>query len=132
MAAKLNSKFQISNSLPAQILPKAKLAAGRQSPNSKFQTIINDTQKKWKRTIEEFKFNESLIAIWELIGFCDKLIEKERPWERSNKQLSIIYNLLSILANIAKMLQPFLPETSDKILEQTKKVEKGKPLFPKI
>jgi len=53
-----------------------------------------------------------------------------------------INNLLFILANIAQLLQPFLPETSEKIFEQLGikpekkpwqfKIKKGKILFPKI
>ena len=100
--------------------------------DSKFKKETDNTWEKYKKALEEFKFNESLIAIWELIGFCDRYIEKERPWEKGENQKEVISDLLFALVNIAKMLQPFLPETSDKILERIKKVEKGKPLFPKI
>ena len=81
-----NSKFEIRN-------PK-------QTQNSKFQTVINKAQKKWGKTLEEFKFNETLITVWDLISFCDRYIEKERPWEKSAKQqLTIYYWLLIILLN---------------------------------
>jgi len=66
-----------------------------------------------------------------LISFCDKYIERERPWEKSEKQLSIINNLLFALDNIAQLLQPFLPETSEKIKKQLK-TKKSQPLFPRI
>jgi methionyl-tRNA synthetase len=116
LAARSNSKFQIPNS--------------KQIPNLKFQTIINKTWKNWKKALDNFKFNEALISIWDLISFCDGYIEKERPWEKSNKQLSIINDLLSVLANISQFLQPFLPETSEKILKQIK-TKKPEILFPR-
>jgi len=79
----------------------------------------------------EFKFNEALVALWKLIGFCDRYIEKERPWEKSGKQKEIIGDLLFAVNEIAELLEPFLPETSKKILEQLKTRE-SKPLFPRI
>jgi len=89
------------------------------------------TEEKYKKSLEEFKFSEVLAAIWELISFCDKYIEKERPWEESGKQKEIIGDLLFAVNKIAELLEPFLPETSKKILEQLK-TRKSKSLFPRI
>ncbi|MBI2626005.1 MAG: methionine--tRNA ligase, partial [Candidatus Nealsonbacteria bacterium] len=84
--------------------------------NSNFQTIINKIKKECDRSLNKFKFNEALAVIWELIGWCDKYIEKEKPWVETKNQLSVISDLSYALSNIAQMLQPFLPETSEKIL----------------
>jgi len=72
-----------------------------------------------------------LAAVWELISFCDRYIEKERPWEESGKQKAIISDLLFAVNKIAELLKPFLPESAEKILEQLK-TKKSKPLFPRI
>ncbi|MCK4466160.1 MAG: class I tRNA ligase family protein, partial [Bacteroidales bacterium] len=40
-------------------------------------------------------------------------------------------NLLFTIDNIVRMLQPFLPETSEKIFKQLK-TKKSETLFPKI
>lgn len=87
--------------------------------------------EKYKKALERFKFNEALIAIWELISFCDRHIEKEKPWEKNKKQKEVISNLLITISGIAELLEPFLPETSERILEQLK-TKKGKPLFPRV
>jgi len=117
-----NSKSQITNS--------------KQIQNSKFKTEINKTRKKWKRALEEFKFNEALISIWELIGFCDRYIEKEKPWSfnpvQDKKKINeVMGNLLQAISEIAILLKPFLPETSEKIIKQLK-TQKSQPLFPRI
>ena len=104
---------------------------GRKIPNSIFKTIIDKTWKNYQKFLDEFKFNEALISIWRLISFCDKYIEKERPWEKSKGQKEAIGNLLSAVKEIAKLSEPFLPETSEKILKQLK-TKKSKPLFPRI
>ncbi len=93
-------------------------------------------ETNYRKALDEFKFNEALISIWELISFCDEYIEKEKPWsfdpaqdkEKCNK---VISDLLSVIGSIAEMLTPFLPETSEKILKQIKE-GKSQPLFPRI
>jgi len=105
-------------------------------PNSKFQEIITKTWENYRKALDDFKFNEALILVWELISFCDKYIEKERPWEKSEKQQLTINNLLFAIDNIAQLLKPFLPETSEKIFKNIRqlaeKTKKSQLLFPRI
>jgi len=110
--------------------------------NKELKTEIDKTWEDYKRTLDDFKFNESLSSIWKLISFCDRYIEKEKPWKDSGNQMSVINNLLITLANIAQMLQVFLPETSEEISKQLGikfsdkewhfKIKKGKSLFPRL
>lgn len=101
--------------------------------NPKIKKEIEKTKKKHKKALEEFKFNEALKAIWNLISFCDKYIEQERPWEKKKGANLILNDLLFALNSIADLLSPFLPETSEKILKQLEgKIKKAKSLFPRI
>jgi len=110
--------------------------------NSEFQKQISKAQEKYKKALKEFKFNNALASIWELIGFCDEYIEKNKLWEKSENQKRDVLYLLYAIANIAQLLEPFLPETSDKILKQLDlktteqswifNIKKGKSLFPKL
>ncbi len=110
--------------------------------NTDFQKKIDQTQKNYEKALKEFKFNDALACIWELISFCDQYVEKNKVWEENKDQkLSILY-LLYTIYDIAKILEPFIPETSEKILFQVglesdeKKcvftIKKGKPLFPRL
>jgi len=101
------------------------------SKEKEIEKVIDDARKKYKKALDEFKFNESLIAIWNLISFSDKYIEKERPWEEKENQKIVIGNLLFVISNIAEMLGSFLPETSEKILKQLA-TKKSEPLFPRF
>jgi len=113
------------------------LAEKSKNQNSKSKTtiqnakIIKNAWDKYRKTLNDFRFNEALASIWNLISFCDKYIEKEKPWEEGKNQKIVISNLLYAIANIAKMLQPFLPETSERISKQLK-IRKSKPLFPRL
>ena len=56
--------------------------------------------------------------------------------EESKNQKATISNLLYVINNIAELLKPFLPETSEKILENIRqpaeKTQKSEPLFPRL
>jgi methionyl-tRNA synthetase len=127
----------IGNLVSRILTVAAKSNPKSQIPNPKFQKEIEKTWRNWRKSLEEFKFNEALISIWDLISFCDRYIEKERPWEllklkiKNEKLKIVISNLLFALENIAKLLQPFLPETSEKIFQQLK-TKKSKILFPRL
>jgi len=99
--------------------------------DKKLDLAIKKARKNYQLSLAKFRFNDALLAVWELISFCDKYIEKEKPWEEGKNQKEVIGNLLFALDEIAKLIEPFLPETSEKILEQLKS-KKGKSLFPRI
>jgi methionyl-tRNA synthetase len=97
--------------------------------NFELREEVEKTNQKWKTSLEEFKFNEALISIWDLISFCDKFIQEKKPWEKKEKK--VVSDLLITLKEISKMLYPLLPETSERILKQIE-TQKMRPLFPKI
>ncbi|MDA1337307.1 MAG: methionine--tRNA ligase [bacterium] len=106
-------------------------SSGVSANNLEIQHIIESVNKECAEALEEFRFNEALESIWRLIQFCDRYIEQKRPWEESAEQREVIEDLLFALSHIAKLLQPFLPETAEKITEQLKE-GKGESLFPRL
>ncbi len=99
--------------------------------NANFQAEVKKTEKESNEYTKIFRFNDALNSIWELISFCDGCIEKEKPWEEKENRNKIISNLLYAISEIAKLLQAFLPETSEKILKQLED-KKSEQLFPRI
>lgn len=100
------------------------------------RAIIKKEERNWKKAIEDFKFNEALNSVWNLISFGDRYLEKEKPWvllkeeKLKRKGKEVIESLLFFLEKIGKLLQPFLPETSEKIFQQIKS-KNPQLLFPK-
>ena len=99
------------------------------------------TKKSCYKAIEGFGFNEALEEIWKLIGFCDKYVDENKPWELAKtdkkKLEQVLSNLLYCISEIADLIAPFLPETSEKIKNQiegslTSKTGKLEILFPRI
>jgi methionyl-tRNA synthetase len=84
-------------------------------------------------------FSSGLAGIWELIGMANKYVEEKKPWNLSkeNKQEELrgfILLLVSVIREVAGLIYPFMPKTSEGIKEQlgTDKIKKGVPLFPRI
>ncbi len=77
-----------------------------------------DIDMHWERyhnAMREFRFNEALEVVWQVIGFVDREITQKKLWSHpDNKTLS---DLLHYLINLAWMLSPFLPQTSETLIE---------------
>ncbi len=91
---------------------------------------IEESKKESTAFLEEFKFNEALNSIWNLIHFTDRYVEEKKPWESNEDSIQVIQNLLFVLSSLSEMLYPFMPETSEKIKKQIKERRKDT-LFPK-
>jgi len=85
--------------------------------------------------MEDLKLFESLEEIWKLISWCDSYVEKNKPWELikndKNKAKEILSDLFYCISEISELIEPFLPETSDKIKKQLKS-GKSEILFKRI
>ena len=69
-----------------------------------------------------------------MISFGDNYVNQTKPWENPESKKSEIADLVIILENVAELISPFLPETSEKILKNIKsgKIIKGENLFPRL
>ncbi|OGZ68567.1 MAG: methionine--tRNA ligase [Candidatus Staskawiczbacteria bacterium RIFCSPHIGHO2_02_FULL_42_22] len=121
----------VGNLLARTVTLAAKPNFLEKNPTSKIKKEIDATKKEYEKHLDGFKFNEALKSIWELISFCDKYINEQKPWEAKPSDSQVISDILFGLSGLAKMLEPFLPET----VEKMKKVlaeRKSEILFPRI
>lgn len=92
---------------------------------------------KYEEALLDFRFNDALFFIWEKISKLDKYINDEKPWELVDKNIDRLKKILSYsieeIQEIAVLLEPFVPETAEKIEEQFKgpKIKSTEPLFPR-
>lgn len=98
--------------------------------------IIEDGE--YSRALQKFKFNEAMFYIWKKITALDQYINQEKPWAliktNSQKVRAILAHCVDEIQEISLLLAPFMPDTSQQILEQFKgpKILSQKPLFPRI
>lgn len=86
--------------------------------NKKISKKAIKTAKDVSAFMEVLKFQEALQKIWSLITECNQYINKQKPWKNENNREEVVYTLLESLRFIATLLQPFIPESSEKILKQ--------------
>lgn len=88
--------------------------------------------------ITEFKFHEALARTWEVVAWANKLVDENKLWELGKtdpgKFASYAKELIHTIQQISQTLKPFMPETSQKILDHLSqdKITKAQPLFPKV
>lgn len=97
--------------------------------NSRLKEKISEVSENYKLQVANYKLNEAIALIWELASFCDKYINEEKLWE--TKKPEVLNDLFFAISEIAKLLEPFLPQTSEKI-KNAIEAGKSEALFPRI
>lgn len=121
----------LANGLGNLVARVAKLC---EQNNIEAPKLPSEFDPKMLTHLKEFKFNEALSHIWGEIAEADKKVNEERPWELSGDKLDeVLLDLVKKIQHIGFNLQPFLPETADKILKQfSGKITSQPSLFPRI
>ena len=76
------------------------------------------------KLLDTYKVSDALSKIFDLAKRCNKYIDETMPWalakdeEKKARLGTVLYNLIEGIRFIAVLLEPFMPETSVKILEQ--------------
>lgn len=93
---------------------------------------LASSRKEYEKHLNDFRFDEALGDVWELIGRMDKWINDEKPWASNEETLkAFVETAAHGLKEIAFMLEPFMPETSQEIKKQVIAGKKTKNLFPR-
>ncbi len=87
-----------------------------------------------KRDLADFQFSRALEGIWAKISLVDGAISTEEVWKKNQEESRIfIEDYLTSILHIAYNLQPFMPETAEKVLKQfSTEIKSTAPLFPRI
>lgn len=86
--------------------------------------------------VKRFEFHKALDLIWKRIGELDERITREEPFKvikiDKEKGKEIIAEMATELYEIGRMLQPFMPATSDTIKATVLANKKPENLFPRL
>ena len=96
--------------------------------------VIAATPAKVEKLLEEYRFRDALFEVIMLSDLANKYMQKKEPWivartlaaEPGNQQLidNCLHICLQLTANLAILINPFLPFTARKMLHLMKVVEK--------
>jgi len=90
-------------------------------------SLEHEFHKTLESLLENFEIGKAVDHIWGEIKELDAFIQESKPWE--TKDVEVIKTLVTKLSHIGYSLKPFMPETSDKIIEAIKKNKMPEPLF---
>ncbi len=125
----------LANGLGNLVARVAKLAEAAGSGLKAPQGLTPSFAGEYKKALEEYRFNEALAIVWEKVKTADKFINEKQPWKLSGDKLAkALEHSITQIFEIASLLQPFLPQTSEKILDQFKgpEIASQPPLFPRL
>ncbi|WP_425411968.1 methionine--tRNA ligase [Lysinibacillus contaminans] len=155
----LNRSISMINKYFDGIIPAENLQATEFDAALKVQA--ESVRIKYEESMEKMQFSVVLAELWTLVSRTNKYIDETQPWVLAKdeadkpKLASVMRNLAESLHQIAVMLQPFMTVTPKRIIEQlglderflawetietfgntiplnTKVVEKGTPIFPRL
>ena len=89
-----------------------------------FKKVILDTPVKAAEKMDKLRVADAITEIFTLFKRCNKYIDETMPWalakeeDKQGRLATVLYNLIEGITIGASLLEPFMPETSKKILAQ--------------
>jgi len=92
---------------------------GRIPKSSKNELPKKLNFKKIQFAMAKYELHTALAEIWKFINLCNKYINARKPWElakgKSEELDVVLYNLAESLRILSILLEPFIPDTTEKI-----------------
>lgn len=133
--------------------------AAEQDVDKALRKLAEDTLSSYMESMDRMEINQAVRSVWNLIASANKYIDDTAPWKLAKEEGQegrlhlVLYNLAEVLRFVAVMIEPYIPSTTPKIMEQLglavkeenrysdliwggipdgTKVVKGDPLYPRI
>ena len=88
------------------------------------KAVIEGTPKAVGKKMEDLRVADAITEIFNLFKRCNKYIDETMPWAlakdetKKDRLETVLWNLIQGISAGAELLEPFMPSTSAKILEQ--------------
>ena len=92
--------------------------------DSDLKAVITGTLDKVQAKMADLKVADALTEIFAIFKRCNKYIDETEPWvlakdeAKADRLATVMYNLVEGITIGASLLQPFMPETAEKIVAQ--------------
>ena len=88
------------------------------------KAVITGTLEKVQAKMADLKVADALTEIFAIFKRCNKYIDETEPWvlakdeAKADRLATVMYNLVEGITIGASLLQPFMPETAERIVAQ--------------
>ena len=105
------------------------------------KSVVENVPKAVDAKMDELRVADAITEIFTLFKRCNKYIDETMPWalakeeEKKDRLETVLYNLIESIKVGARLLESFMPETSEKILTQLgdgKVTDKPEILFARL
>ncbi|GFI44670.1 methionine--tRNA ligase [Lachnospiraceae bacterium] len=109
--------------------------------DAELKAVVENTPKAVEGKMKDLRVADALTEIFNLFKRCNKYIDETMPWALAKDEAkkarleTVLYNLIASIKAGAVLIEPFMPETSGKILAQLgedKVTEKPEILFARL
>lgn len=112
------ARYPIKKNLDLLAAGEKKLALEEASPVFLIDNVI---WPKYKEAMEKYDISVAIKLVWSFLGRLDEYIEEYKVYKMlmldQAGAKAILWHILYSLASVAWMMKPFLPDTSEKVLE---------------
>ena len=88
------------------------------------KAVVTGTYQKVSDKMDDLRVADAITEIFALFKRCNKYIDETEPWvlakdeEKKDRLSTVLYNLVEGITIGASLLEPFMPETTAKIVAQ--------------
>lgn len=99
-------------------------AGDAQPVDAELKQVVTETRLKVNACMDKLRVADAITEIFALFKRCNKYIDETMPWalakepDQADRLNTVLYNLVESIVVGATLLEPFMPETSEKILAQ--------------
>lgn len=92
--------------------------------DSDLKRVTKETSGKVDAKMEDLRVADTITEIFNLFKRCNKYIDETMPWalakeeDKKGRLETVLFDLISSISEGARLLTPYMPETSGKILAQ--------------
>ncbi len=119
----VNRTISMSNKYFGGTVENTKIAA---PVDEDLKTAVLEVVKKTDQKMEQLRVADAISEIFNIFRRSNKYIDETMPWALAKDEAqhgrlaTVLYNLVEAITIGASLLEPFMPETSQKILAQLK------------
>ena len=88
------------------------------------KAVVTDTYKRVAGKMDDLRVADAITEIFVLFKRCNKYIDETEPWvlakdeAKKDRLATVLYNLVEGITIGASMLEPYMPQTAEKIVAQ--------------
>ena len=120
----VNRTISMSNKYFGGIVENKKVVAGDEEIDADLAKVLTDTYTRVAGKMDDLRVADAITEIFVLFKRCKKYIDETMPWAlakdeaKKDRLATVLYNLLNGILVGASLLEPYMPETAEKIAEQ--------------